>query len=130
MPRSQLPTSEPDVDFAPLGHHTTQDGRSIDIVRFAISIWKYLALGLIAGCLLGIAAYIVLGPTYLASTQVMVSKKASASDQEAQRYGDRGEHIHVLKSDKITRIAYEKYGLKDIPEIAAPTIRSRISGAA
>ena len=118
MPRSQLPTSEPDVDFAPLGHHTTQDGRSIDIVRFAISIWKYLAAGLIAGCLLGTGAYIVLGPTYVASTSVMVSKKASASDQEARRYGDRGEHIHVLKSDKITRIAYEKYGLKDIPDFA------------
>jgi succinoglycan biosynthesis transport protein ExoP len=116
--RSQLPSSEPDVDFAPLGHHTTQEGRSIDIVRFAISIWKYLAAGLIAGCMLGALAYTIMGPTYVASASVMVSKKASASDQEARRYGDRGEHIHVLKSDKIARIAYEKYGLKEIPGFA------------
>lgn len=118
MSRSQLPSSEPDIDFAPLGHHTTQQGRTIDIVRFAISIWKYLAAGLIAGCLLGALAYTILGPTYVASTSVMVSKKASASDQEARRYGDRGEHIHVLKSDKIARIAFEKYGLKEIPSFA------------
>lgn len=85
MSRSQLPSSEPDIDFAPLGHHTTQQGRTIDIVRFAISIWKYLAAGLIAGCLLGALAYTILGPTYVASTSVMVSKKASASDQEARR---------------------------------------------
>lgn len=109
--RSKLPTGEPEVDFAPLGFRKSQEGRSIDIVRFAISMWKYLALGLIAGCCLGVLAYLYLGPVYVAHTQVMVSKKASVSDQEARRYGDRGEQISVIKGDEVARIALEKHGL-------------------
>ncbi len=112
--RSQLPTSEPEVDFSPLGYRKSTEGRSIDIVRFAISIWKYLALGLFIGCTLGGLAYLYTGPVYVAQTQVMVSKKASAGDQEAHRYGDRGEHIHVIKSDEVARIALEQHGLQEV----------------
>ncbi len=112
--RSKLPVVEPEVDFAPLGFRKSHEGRSIDIVRFAISIWKYLALGLIAGCSLGVLAYLYMGPVYVAQTQVMVSKKASAGDQEARRYGDRGEHVQVIKSDEVARIAFERHGLKEI----------------
>lgn len=112
--RSKLPTGEPEVDFAPLGFRKSQEGRSIDIVRFAISMWKYLVLGLIAGCGLGVLAYLYLGPVYVAHTQVMVSKKASVSDQEARRYGDRGEQIKVIMGDEVARIALEKHGLKTL----------------
>ena len=70
---SRLPISEPKIDFAPLGYRGsqeghTQEGRSIDIVRFAISIWKWLALGLIVGCGLGCLAYLYTGPVYVAET--------------------------------------------------------------
>ena len=112
--RSKLPTGEPEVDFAPLGFRKSQEGRSIDIVRFAISMWKYLVLGLIAGCGLGVLAYLYLGPVYVAHTQVMVSKKASVSDQEARRYGDRGEQIKVITGDEVARIALEKHGLNTL----------------
>ena len=112
--RSNLPTTEPEVDFAPLGFRKSHEGRSIDIVRFAISVWKYLVLGLVLGCALGVLAYLYMGPVYVAQTQVMVSKKASASDQEARLYGGRGEHIQVITSDEVARIAFEKHGLQEI----------------
>lgn len=116
--RSQLPVVAPSIDFAPLGFQKSNDGRSIDIVRFAMSIWKSLAIGLMAGCGLGVLAYLYSGPTYVAETQIMVSKKASISDQEARRYGDRGEHVRVIATDIIARIAYEKHGLNQIPNFA------------
>ena len=112
--RSNLPTTEPEVDFAPLGYRKSQEGRSIDIVRFAISMWKYLVLGLVLGCSLGALAYLYMGPVYVAHTSVMVSKKPSASDQEARLYGGRGEHIQVITSDEVARIASEKHGLHEI----------------
>ena len=63
------------VEFAPLGVGSGNKGRSIDIARFALSMWKPMALGLIGGCLMGFAAYWDLGPTYEANTQVKVSQK-------------------------------------------------------
>ena len=117
--RSHLPAPEPNIDFSPLGFRGTSgghvpEGRSIDIVRFAISIWKYLALGLILGCVFGVLAYLYMGPVYVAETQVMVSKKASAGEQEARRYSDRDGHISIIKSDAVAHIALEKHGLQEV----------------
>ena len=117
--RSHLPAPDPNIDFAPLGYRGTPgshvpEGRSIDIVRFAISIWKYLALGLIAGCVLGVLAYLYMGPVYVAETQVMVSRKASAGEQAARVYSDRDGHIAVIKSDAVAHIALERHGLQEI----------------
>ncbi len=117
--RSQLPLTQANVDFAPLGFKKSDEGRSIDIVRFALSIWKSLAMGLIAGCILGTLAYQYTGPTYVAETTIMVSKKASISDQEARRYGDRGEHVRVIATDVIARIAFEKHGLDKVAGLSA-----------
>lgn len=113
----QLPAA--DADFAPLGFHKAGQGRSIDIVRFLLSIWKQLAMGLSAGVALGICYYLYKGPVYRASTRVQVSKKASLpiNSQEARRYSDRSQHVHFLMSDMIASIALEKYGLKEIPGI-------------
>jgi capsular exopolysaccharide synthesis family protein len=87
------------------------------LARFALSLWKPMAIGLAAGCLLGIAAYLYLGPTYEAHTQIKVSKKASLpmNDAESRRYGDRGEHVYLIKSDAICRRALEDFGLKNLP---------------
>ena len=112
--KSNLPTAEREVDFAPLGFRKSQEGRTIDIVRFAISIWKYLVLGLILGCGLGVLAYMYMGPVYVANTQITISKKASAGEQEARRYGDRSEHAQFIKSDEVARIALERHGLYEI----------------
>lgn len=111
---------ETEFDFAPLGFHSVSAGRTIDIVRFVISIWKPLAVGGMVGVLLGIAAYLYLGPVYTAGTQVLVSKKASVpiNDGEANRYGDRGDHVHLIQTDLIVERAFENHGLDEIPELA------------
>ena len=69
---------------------------------------------LIAGCVLGVLAYLYMGPVYVAETQVMVSRKASASEQAARVYSDRDGHIAVIKSDAVAHIALEKHGLQEI----------------
>ncbi|AMV17718.1 polysaccharide biosynthesis tyrosine autokinase [Planctomyces sp. SH-PL14] len=110
-----------ELAFAPPGLQASSlPGRSIDLVRFVLSIWKWLALGLFAGLTLGVVSYLIMGPVYRASTRVQVSKKASLpiNSQEARRYSDRSQHVHFLTSDAIAAIAIEKYGLKDIPGIA------------
>ncbi len=117
--RSHLPAPDSHIDFAPLGYRGSSgshapEGRSIDIVRFAISIWKFLVLGLIAGCTLGVLAYLYMGPVYVAETQVMVSRKASAGEQAARVYSDRDGHIAVIKSDAVAHIALERHGLQEI----------------
>lgn len=112
--------AEHDVDFAPLGHHSSEPGRSIDIIKFAVSIWKMVVLGLVAGLGLGVLTYLYLGPAYEANTRVLVSKKASVPFDagEANRYGDVGEHIHLIMSEEIVRRALENHGLAEHPEYA------------
>ncbi len=108
------------VEFAPLGLVNGNKGRSIDIARFALALWKPMALGLIGGCLLGMAAYWYLGPTFEANTQVKVSQKAAlpSGDGQTRRYGDRGEHVYLIKSDAICQRAVTDFGLSEIPEFA------------
>lgn len=106
------------VEFAPLGVTNGHKGRSIDIARFALSMWKPMALGLIGGCLLGFGAYWYLGPTYEANTQVKVSQKAALPETQGQvrRYGDRGEHVYLIKSDAICQRALYDFGLNKLGE--------------
>jgi len=104
------------VEFAPLGVVNGNKGRSIDIARFALSLWKPMILGLVAGCGMGLAAYSYLGPTFEANTQVKVSQKASLpSADQARRYGDRGEHVYLIKSDAICQRALDEFGLNKLP---------------
>ncbi|HVJ85512.1 MAG TPA: polysaccharide biosynthesis tyrosine autokinase [Caulifigura sp.] len=92
-----------------------------------------MALGLIAGCLMGLAAYWHLGPTFEANTQVKVSQKAALpSEGQTRRYGDRGEHIYLIKSDVICQRAVNDFGLNKLPEFegdddAAKSISERLT---
>lgn len=109
-----------EFDFAPFGFHTPSIGRSIDIVKFVLSLWKPLALGLFAGLLAGVCLYLYLGPIYSASTQVLVSKKATVpqNNGEANRYGERGDHVQLIKTDLIVERAFKDHGLDKIPSLA------------
>src|SRR5690606_35474312 len=91
----------------------------IDVVRFVGSIWKPLAMGLCLGTLAGIGLYLFLGPVYSAQTQVLVSKKATVptGDGEANRYGERGDHVQLLKTDLIVERAFKDHGLDKIPQL-------------
>ncbi len=112
--------NDSEVDFAPLGIHSSDPGRKIDIIKFAVSIWKPVVTGLLAGLTLGVMTYMYLGPAYEANTRVLVSKKASVplNTSEANRYGDVGEHIHLIMSEEIVRRALEDHGLAEHPEYA------------
>lgn len=110
-----------EFDFAPFGFHGNgSKGRSIDIVKFVLSRWKPLAMGLFLGLLCGIGVYLFLGPVYSASTQVLVSKKATVptGQTEANRYGDRGDHVQLIRTDLIVERAFKDHGLNEIPELA------------
>lgn len=113
------------IDFAPLGFNdaassSQPSGRSVDIVRFTLTHWPKLALGFIAGLVVGVMYYIYSGPRYDASTRILVSKLASTPLQqgEATTYGDRAEHVEIIKSDIIVQRAYEKHNLGELPTIA------------
>ncbi|MFV0446494.1 MAG: polysaccharide biosynthesis tyrosine autokinase [Planctomycetaceae bacterium] len=107
-----------DVDFAPLGHITPTSGaRTIDIVKFTLSIWKPLAIGLGVGLLLGFLAYVYKGPSYEASTRILVSSKSSATSKpnSTNLVGDRGEHVTLMESDAIVHLALTDHGLGKLP---------------
>lgn len=117
------PNSEAEFDFAPFGFtegNSQGSHRNIDVGRFLLSIWKPLILGGCLGGLLGIGIYLYLGPVYSAGTQVLVSKKASMpiNDGEANRFGERGDHVELIKSDLIIEPAFKNNGLDQIPELA------------
>ncbi len=119
----QKSNSEAEFDFAPFGfmNESSANSRSnIDIVKFLFSIWKPLILGGCLGGLAGIGVYLYLGPVYSANTQVLVSKTASVpiNDGEANRFGDRGDHVELIKSDLIIEPAFKKHGLNEVPELA------------
>jgi len=131
---SNQPRAAESVEFAPLGVTNGSKGRSIDIARFALSLWKPMAAGLVGGCLMGLAAYWYLGPTFEANTQIKVSQKAALPEAEGQvrRYGDRGEHIYLIKSDAICQRALTDFGLDKLSEFegaddAAKEISERLT---
>ena len=122
-PSEQQPPTEAEFDFAPFGFmngNSSESRANIDIGKFLLSTWKPLVLGGCLGGLIGIGVYLLLGPVYSAGTQVLVSKKASVpiNDGEANRFGDRGDHVELIKSDLIIEPAFKKHGLNKIPELA------------
>ncbi len=119
----QKSDSEAEFDFAPFGFmsgNSASSRASIDIGRFLLSIWKPLILGGCLGGMAGIGMYLFMGPIYSANTQVLVSKKASVpiNDGEANRFGDRGDHVELIKSDLIIEPAFKKHGLNSVPALA------------
>lgn len=114
-----------EFDFAPFGFHMGSSngeaqGPSIDIARFLLRLWKPMAMGLLLGVAVGVGLYLFLGPVYSATTQVLVSKKASvpANNGEANRYGERGDHVQLIRTDLIVERAFKDHGLDQIPQLA------------
>ncbi|MCA9076397.1 MAG: polysaccharide biosynthesis tyrosine autokinase [Planctomycetaceae bacterium] len=125
------------IDFAPLGFNESTSssqpsGRSVDIVRFTLTHWPKMAVGFLAGIVLGVIFYIYSGPRYDASTRILVSKLASTPLQqgEATTYGDRAEHVEIIKSAVIVQRAYEKHNLGELPTVGVSddAVRDLIEG--
>ena len=115
-PISQIQKSS--LDFAPLGHLAPDTGRrTIDVLQFAFSIWRPLAIGLGSGILLGILAYLYLGPAYQADTRILVSEKSGlpSGDKTIATMGDREQHVDLIKSDPIIFRALQDHGLAKLP---------------
>jgi len=92
----------------------------VDIVRFLLAYWPQLAAGFGVGLAAGIVFYFISGHRYDASTRILVSRLAGTPLQEgeATTYGDRAEHVELIKSDVIVRRAYEEGNLKELPTLA------------
>jgi capsular exopolysaccharide synthesis family protein len=126
MSPNKLPPGSSGIEFAPLGLQSggppiTSTGRAVDLVRFMISQWPRLLLGGVAGLVLGIAAYVYLGPSYDASTRILVSKRADtplAESGQNRTFGDRAEHVHLIKSSVIVKRAIDEHELTKLPTLA------------
>lgn len=105
------------VDFAPLGYHQSDEGKSIDILKFTMSIRNMLIGGLAIGLILGVGVYMYLGPAYQADTRIEVSQKSAipTDEQSVNFSGERTEHIHLIKSDAIVSRAVRDHGLSELP---------------
>jgi capsular exopolysaccharide synthesis family protein len=85
-----------------------------------LHIWKPLAIGSMLGMLVGMAVYLFLGPVFSASTQILVSRPPEVPDRNGRpnSYGDRGDHLKLIKTDEIIVRAFRDHGLQEIPSLA------------
>ena len=92
--------------------------KSIDVISLIMSIRRPLIIGLLIGLVLGILAYMKLGPVYQADTQVLVSQKSQApGDRQRSAFTpERTEHVHLIMSDAIVRRALVDHGLNELSE--------------
>ncbi|QDV19758.1 Tyrosine-protein kinase YwqD [Gimesia panareensis] len=119
------------TEFQPLDPHTDLDfdgmeesnmnssGPGVDIVRLLFRN-KYLIVGgLIAGLLLGQAAYMKLGPIFSATTKIQVSQKnpVPIKEGEVQTFGELTAHIDVIKSPRIVGQAVKAAHLTELPTL-------------
>ncbi|MCA9016320.1 MAG: hypothetical protein KDA77_13390, partial [Planctomycetaceae bacterium] len=124
------------TEFQPLDQHadfaidgmeenapTNSSGPGVDIVRLLFRNKFLLVTGLVAGLLLGQAAYMKLGPIYSASTKVQVSQKNPAPIKagEIQTFGELTAHIDVIKSPRIVGEAVKEAKLNDLPSFKGET---------
>ena len=91
-----------------------------DVLQIALRYKWLLALGLVCGLGLGFLAYQKLGPSYAATSQILVSKKAAVPIKEgaAETYGERGEHIALIMSPMIVGKAVEAHELNRLSSLA------------
>ncbi len=112
-----MPAPQHNVDFAPLGYRQPDEGKSIDILKFTMSIRNMLIAGLAVGLLVGVGVYMCLGPAYQADTRIEVSQKSAIPmDERSINFsGERTEHVHLIKSDAIVSRAVRDHGLGELP---------------
>ena len=114
------PPHSSDSDFNPFGPDSSSRAESVDIIGLIQRSQRTVLFGLLCGLLLGILAYLLLGPTYEASTKLLVSLQASISDSDTgdRTFGDRGGHIELLKSDEILKRAVEDHNLGELETLS------------
>ncbi|MDA1212093.1 MAG: hypothetical protein O2955_06235 [Planctomycetota bacterium] len=103
------------------GENSVRETPSID---FQALFWKYrwhLVICTVVGLTLGEAAYRKLGPEYLATAQILVSKSANVpvtKDGADESFGERAEHIALIMSPMIVGQAVETHQLNELPTLS------------
>lgn len=96
---------------------------SPDLLTMVLQAKWLLALGLCGGLLLGGLALLKVGPTYDATSRILVTKRVPEVVKEDERdtgsLGDRAEHIPLIMSPKIVSAAVRKYELTKLKTLAA-----------
>lgn len=106
-------------DFAPDADPAAEEG--LDIVGLVLKHKWRLLLGLICGLAVGQAAYVKLGPSYVGTARVLVSKKSSVPLRDAAEtatFGERAEHVALIMSPLIVEGAVKNRQLDQLPSLA------------
>lgn len=92
----------------------------MDIVQVASKYKLWLACGLLLGVLAGHFLYRELGPEYVATAKILVTKQANVRFREGDVHnsGERGQHIALIMSPLIVSKAVELHDLKKLPSMA------------
>ncbi len=93
--------------------------RDFDIIQI---VWRHkwlLLVGLVVGVGLGQMAFLKLGPEYNAVAQVLVSQRAQVPnrDEIGKAWGERAEHISIIKSAMLIDKAVAKGKLNELPTL-------------
>ena len=94
----------------------TQVAPSFDYIRYLLR-YKWILIGsVLVGLTAGYLAYESMGPQYEARIRILVSKKAEVRlrSDDTQTFGERAEHITLIKSPLIVGQAVEKHGLNQL----------------
>lgn len=82
----------------------------VDLVRLATHNLHWLVLAGCLGLALGIGAYKVLGPSFVAETQILVKLKTAVplrDETMGPRVGERSAHVEILRSPRVIERAVE-----------------------
>lgn len=99
--------------------NSSADAGEIDYVQIALRHKVLLAAGLLLGVGAGHLVYQQMGPEYVATGKILVSKKASVQLREGDSHdaGGRGEHIALIMSPLIVEQAVELGRLNELPSM-------------
>ncbi len=94
--------------------------RETDFLQLALRYKLWLACGLFLGVLAGHFLYRELGPEYVATAKILVTKQANVRLREGdvRNSGERGQHIALIMSPLIVGQAVELHDLKKLPSMA------------
>ena len=120
---STIPAAAPAVAAGPVANDGLTDADTIDLVGMLHRSRRILIIAGLIGLGLGIVAYLLLGPAYVASVSILVERQSSAlvDTLETRTYGTRGVHVDLISSDKILRRAVEIGDLDKLPSLEAAT---------
>ena len=111
--------SAPSTAFVPVAAASSTGGET-DFAKLALKYKLWLACGLFLGVLAGHYLYRELGPEYVATAKILVTKQANVRfrEDDVRNSGERGQHIALIMSPLIVSKAVELHDLQKLPSMA------------